>query len=347
MKMTYTEAGVDIKAGNRFVSNIKECVRETFNANVLTDLGHFAALYDLKPLYDEYKHPVLVQSIDGLGTKPIIAKMCDNYDNLGEDLLSATANDILVLGAKPFSLLDYLASDKLDVDIATRLVKNLARACAREGVALVGGETAEMPGVYCKHEHDIVGVVTGVVDKEKIIDGHKIEDGHRVLGFASSGLHTNGYSLARKLFFEIAKLDPKQKPDGFSESLGDALLKAHLNYCRPVHAILNDNIDIKGMAHITGGGLIENIPRCLPENLDVHLYLDRWPLLPIFSLLKTLGEMDEKECYSTLNMGIGYIVIVDEKDVDKVKNVIEQFSALQIYEIGEVIKGNNKVNLIT
>lgn len=344
MKMTYADAGVDIKAGNRFVGNIKECVRKTFNANVLTDLGHFAALYDLKSLFEEYEHPILVQSIDGLGTKPIVAKLCDNYDNLGTDLLSATANDILVLGAKPLSLLDYLASDKLDVDIASNIVKNLAAVCAKEGVALVGGETAEMPGVYCKQEHDIVGAITGVVDKNKIIDGRNIKAGHKILGFASSGLHTNGYSLARKLCFDVEKLDPHEKRSDLNdESLGDALLKPHLNYCRPVHTLLKEGIAIKGMAHITGGGLLENIPRCLPDKLDATLYTARWPLPPIFSLLKKLGGIDDEECFRTLNMGIGFVMIVDEGDIEKIHPLVEQFSNYQVFEIGEIVKGNKEV----
>src|SRR3990167_454 len=290
----YKSAGVDIAAGNEVVHRIKAPVKKTFDPQVLTELGGFAALYDLKAIITEYDEPVLVQSIDGLGTKPIIAAMMNQYTTLGEDLLSATANDIIVCGAKPLTLLDYIGGAKIKPDDVVALIESMSQACIKNGVSLVGGETAEMPGVYNGHEYDIVGIITGVVEKNKIINGQNIAPGDCVLGFASSGLHTNGYSLARKLCFEVGQL-------ALSE-VGQALLRPHLNYTLPVLA-LTQQFSIKGMAHITGGGLLENIPRILPAFCSIELHLESWPTLPIFDLLVRLGALSQREAYRTFNMG--------------------------------------------
>lgn len=340
----YKSAGVNIDAGNEVVDRIKNPVKKTFDSQVLTDLGGFAALYDLKAIFAEYAEPVLVQSIDGLGTKPVIAAMMKRYDTLGEDILSATANDIIVCGAKPLTLLDYIGGSHIEPDEVVALVESMSRACIKNGVSLVGGETAEMPGVYAGHEYDVVGIITGVVDKQKIVNGRDIQPGDVVLGFASNGLHTNGYSLARKLCFEVGGLNVK---DTFANgTLGDALLMPHINYTRPVLDLLKAH-PIKGMAHITGGGLLENIPRVLPKHCSVEIQLGSWPALPLFDLLVKLGELVPQEAYRTLNMGIGYILIVNAESVKDIQAFVKtNFPDFNLYEIGQVTAGNREVKLI-
>ena len=333
----YKSAGVDIDAGNEVVDRIKAPVKKTFDKHVLTDLGGFAALYDLRGIFTEYAEPVLVQSIDGLGTKPMIAAMMQKYDTLGDDILSATANDIIVCGAKPLTLLDYIGGAKITPDEVVAIVESMSRACIANGVSLVGGETAEMPGVYAGKEYDVVGIITGVVDKNKVVNGKDIKPGDVVLGFASSGLHTNGYSLARKLCFEVGKLSIQE--------VGPALLQPHINYTRPVLELLKQ-YPIKGMAHITGGGVLENIPRVLPKNCNVELNLGAWPSLPIFDLLVELGKLPNSEAYRTLNMGVGYIMVVDASLVKDVMNCVKtQFSDFKLYEIGQVVPGQREVVL--
>lgn len=339
----YKSAGVNIDAGNEVVDRIKGPVKQTFDKQVLTDLGGFAALYDLKQIIAEYDEPVLVQSIDGLGTKPVIAAMMRKYDTLGQDLLSATANDIIVCGAKPLTLLDYIGGAKITPDEVVALVESMSRACIENGVSLVGGETAEMPGVYAGHEYDVVGIITGVVDKKKVVNGQNIQPGDVVLGFASSGLHTNGFSLARKLCFEVGDL---KVTDSFAGgTLGEALLAPHINYTRPVLALLKE-YSIKGMAHITGGGLLENIPRMLPKHCNVEINLGAWPTLPIFDLLVELGQLEQAEAYRTLNMGIGYVMVVEQSSAAAIQTFIQkQFPDLKLYEIGQVTPGKREVIL--
>ena len=335
----YKSAGVNIDAGNEIVQRIKSPVKKTFDTHVLTDLGSFSALYDLQSLYEHYAHPVLVQSIDGLGTKPMIATMMHRYDTLGYDLLSATANDILVCGAKPLTLLDYIGSNHIKPDEVVTLVESISRACLETGVSLVGGETAEMPGVYQGHDYEIVGVITGVVDKSRIVNGLDIKPGDAVLGFGSSGLHTNGYSLARKLCFEVGQLP-------LTTELGTMLLAPHINYTLPVLALLQ-HYPIKGMAHITGGGLLDNIPRILPKQCSVTLRRDRWPRLPIFDLLLELGNLSLKEAYRSFNMGIGYVLIVDQNHVHDIHSFIrDAFSNFTLYTIGQVMIGEQQVQLL-
>lgn len=333
-QITYADAGVDIEAGNEAVRRIKSAVHSTFTSNVIGGLGGFGAMFDLAPIAKAYEHPVMVQSIDGVGTKTIVARMANQFDTLGHDLLSACANDILVLGAKTLTMLDYIANDKLDPAVIEVIVKGMADVCRDEGVALVGGETAEMPDTYLPGEHDLVGVVTGVVDKHKIIDGSQIKVGDKVLGLASSGLHTNGFSLARKLFFDVAKFDIHQHIDALGQTAADALLAPHINYAKPVHHLLDNGIEIKGMAHITGGGLIENVPRVLPEGCGVSIQLGSWPALPLFTLLCELGQLDHQEAYRAFNMGIGWVMIVSPEDVARVQ---AELGSMPCYEIGEVI----------
>src|SRR3990167_4214466 len=267
----YSKSGVNIKKGNEVVKRIKSHVASTHNSAVLKDIGSFGGLFDLKNILKKYKNPVLVQSIDGVGTKLSIAKMMNKYDSVGEDMVGHSCGDIIAMGAKPLTFLDYVANETLDVKVMEEIVAGMSRACKEAGVALIGGETAEMPGIYAKGEHDIVGAITGIVEKDDIITGEKIEEGDIIFGLPSSGLHTNGYSLARKLLFEVAGYTVHEKNPELGESLGDALLKVHVNYTKPILKILGSGIEVKGITHITGGGFVENIPRVLPKNLNAEI----------------------------------------------------------------------------
>lgn len=347
MKTTvdYKSAGVNIEAGNEAVNRIKKSVETTFSPAVLTGLGSFASLYDLKTVLQDYKHPVLVQSIDGVGTKTIIARMMNKYDTLGMDLVSATTNDILVLGAKPLTLLDYIANEKLNPEIVEQLVFGMVQACRENGISLVGGETAEMPGTYLPGEHDLVGIITGVVEKDKALTGKDIVPGDTVLAFTSSGLHTNGYSLARKLFFEVGNYRIDSKLPELDRTLGEVLLEPHINYTRPILHLLDQNIAIKGMAHITGGGLLENIPRVLPAGCSVEIKKDSWPQQAVFSLLRDLGHLDDNEMYRTFNMGVGIVMIGDASIKEKAIAALKNFPQFKLYEIGRVVLGDRKVTV--
>ncbi|MDF2940258.1 MAG: purM [Gammaproteobacteria bacterium] len=344
--VTYNEAGVNISAGNEAVERIKAKVERTFSPNVIGGLGGFGALYDLKPLLENYVRPVMVQSIDGVGTKTIVARMAGKYDSLGYDLLSATSNDILVMGARTLTLLDYIANDKLNPDIIEELVAGMCKACLEHNVSLVGGETAEMPDTYLPGEHDLVGIVTGLVDYNKIIDGSNIKLGDKVYAFASSGLHTNGYSLARNLFFKQAGLNIDSYVSELGQSVAEALLASHINYANPVHACLGQGIEIKGMAHITGGGLIENIPRVLPKGCMVEIKKGTWPELALFQFMQNLGNIPEHEMFRTFNMGVGMVLILDEKMASPMKKVLEHFPSFKLYQIGEVVPGEPSLRII-
>ena len=342
-KVSYKDAGVNIDAGNNAVDRIKEKVKSTFTKNVLTGLGSFGSLFGLKKILEEYNDPVLVQSIDGVGTKTIIARKLQKYDTIGIDLLSACANDILVMGAKPLTFLDYIANEKLHPAIVEKMVAGMVKGCRETGVALVGGETAEMPDTYLKGEHDLVGVITGVVEKNKIITGEKIQPGDIVVGLPSNGLHTNGYSLARKVFFDIGNYSVNDEITGLSKSIGLTLLEPHINYTKHIFALLNSNIAIKGIAHITGGGLLENIPRILPDGLNVIINKKSWPSLPVFSCIQSIGEIEQKEMFRTFNMGIGMVVVLDKKHINSVKTALKKHS--EAYEIGYVVLGDKAVQL--
>ena len=339
-KMDYKSAGVDIDAGNEAVKRIKKGVRSTFTTNVLTGLGSFGSLYDLKSILDDYVNPVLVQSIDGVGTKTIIARKLGKFSTIGVDLLSACANDILVMGARPLTFLDYIANDKLRPDTVEEIVSGMVKACRDTGVSLVGGETAEMPDTYLPGEHDLVGVITGVVEKDKIITGETIQPGDVVLGLPSSGLHTNGYSLARKLFFEMGGYDVNDTIPELEQSVGLTLLEPHINYTNHVFGVLDKEIGVKGIAHITGGGLVENIPRILPDGCDVEIHKGSWPSIPIFNVMQSIGNVDENEMYRTFNMGIGMIIIAAPDQVNSIKKIID------VHEIGFVVAGGKQVNII-
>ena len=342
-KANYKSAGVDIDAGNEAVNRIKDSVRSTFTSSVLTGLGSFGSLYDLKSILENYDNPVMVQSIDGVGTKTIIARKLGKFDTIGVDLLSAAVNDILVLGARPLTFLDYIANDRLDPDIIEEIVSGMIKACKDIGVSLVGGETAEMPDTYLPGEHDLVGVITGVVEKEKIITGENIKPGDVVLGLPSNGLHTNGYSFARKLFFDIGGYDVNDTIPELEKSVGLTLLAPHINYTNHVFAVLDAGINVKGIAHITGGGLVENIPRILPDRCGVEIQKGSWPNIPVFDVMQSIGDIDEDEMCRTFNVGIGVVFIMNPDDVGSIKDVLKDLT--EVYEIGSVVSGENKVVL--
>ena len=345
MAITYEDAGVNIAAGNEAVSRIKDHVKRTFSPHVIGGIGGFGAMFDLKAALADYQHPIMVQSIDGVGTKTMVARMADQFDQLGHDLLSACANDILVLGAKTLTMLDYIANDKLDPARIEVIVKGMSDACAENGVSLVGGETAEMPDTYLPGEHDLVGIVTGVVEQDRIVDGSAVQPGDVVMGFASSGLHTNGFSLARKLMFEVAGYDIHQQVPELGCSVADALLAPHINYARPVHALLDAGVPIHGMAHITGGGVLENIPRVLPQGTAVAIDTHSWTVPPLFELLVRLGELPQQERYRTFNMGIGYVAIIPADAVSEFESILSTMPAFQCQQIGQVIVGQQDVQL--
>jgi phosphoribosylformylglycinamidine cyclo-ligase len=342
----YKAAGVDIESGNEAVRRIKKSVEKTFTPQVLSGIGGFGAMYDLKALMQEYEHPVLVQSIDGVGTKIMVAKMMQKFDTIGIDLVSATTNDIIVLGAKPLTLLDYIANDKLEPEIIEQIISGMVLACQENNISLVGGETAEMPGTYLPGELDLVGVITGVVEKAKAIEGKDIAVGDIVATFPSSGLHTNGYSLARKLLLVSSGYKLTSRLQDFRQSLGEELLTPHRNYTKPVLRILQKNIAIKGMAHITGGGLLDNIPRILPQNCAVEIHKKQIPEQPIFNLLRHLGQLDDYQMYRTFNMGAGMVLFLSPETLSSIREVLRDFPSFPLYEIGKVVRGDQRVKLL-
>ena len=343
-KINYKSAGVDIDAGNIAVELIKDKVKSTFSKDVLTGIGSFGSLFSLKSVIEECKNPVMVQSIDGVGTKTIIARKMKNFNTIGIDLVSACANDILVMGAKPVTFLDYIANDRLNPETVSEIVAGMVTACKETGVSLVGGETAEMPDTYLPGEHDLVGVITGIVDKDKIITGKNIRRGDILLGLPSSGLHTNGYSLARKVFFDIAGHSVGTYLKSLGAAIGTALLEPHINYTNHVLTALETKENIKGIAHITGGGLTENIPRILPKGCAVTIKRGSWPSLPVFETIKELGNIDTEEMYRAFNMGIGMVFIVEQKSSDIILRSLKKMT--KVYEIGEVVKGDNIINYV-
>lgn len=342
MSKLYTKSGVNIKKGSEVVKRIKSHVASTHTKAVLKNIGSFGGLYDLSNILKKYKNPVLVQSIDGVGTKLSIAKMMKKYDTVGEDIVNHSCNDILAMGARPLTFLDYVANEKLEPKIMEEIVKGMAKACKESGVALIGGETAEMPGTYTKGEHDIAGCITGIVEKDKIITGEKIKKEDILLGFPSSGLHTNGFSLARKLLFEKMKHTVKTKGTLSGKSIGETLMKVHLNYGKLIYLLLENDIDVRGIAHITGGGFIENIPRILPKNLNAEIEKGSWPMLPIFPYLQKIGKVSEKEMYTVFNMSIGLVIVVPPNQKEKIENLLKDNP---VFWIGKIINGSGQVIL--
>ena len=331
---TYKDAGVDIDAGNRFVQMIKPLVKATTRPEVLTDIGGFGGLFSLNA--DKYKKPTLVASTDGVGTKLKLAFMTDKHDTVGIDLVAMCVNDIIVQGAEPLFFLDYLATGKLSPEKATEIVKGISDGCVQAGCALIGGETAEMPGMYGDGEYDLAGFTVGVVDNDRIIDGSTITVGDKVIGIASTGLHSNGFSLARKVFFERMGLTVDSLLPELKQPLGLELLTPTRIYVKTILNLLRD-FQIKGMAHITGGGLTENLPRVLPRQCQAVIEKASWPKPIIFELLRQGGEIEETEMYRTFNYGIGMALVVPAKEAD---DVMVRLSGLkeQAFLIGEIAK---------
>ncbi|MFN2453208.1 MAG: phosphoribosylformylglycinamidine cyclo-ligase [Pyrinomonadaceae bacterium] len=337
--ISYSDAGVSIDAANTAKEKIKQRARATFNARTLTEIGSFGGMFDAA--FPEMRHPVLVASADGVGTKLKIAFLTDTHNTIGRDLVNHCVNDILVQGARPLFFLDYIATGKLAPDIVASIVEGIANGCRENRCVLLGGETAEMPGFYNAGEYDVAGFITGIVDKEKVIDGKNIATGDAVLALPSAGLHTNGYSLARKLFFETGGYDVNTHLAALDETIGAALLRPHKSYFRALEGLLGANT-IKGLAHITGGGLTENIPRILPAGTGVEIQRGAWPVPPVFSVMQEIGNVAEAEMYRTFNMGVGMIVIAATTDVEAIKaHLLENNETC--YEIGRVIEGIGEV----
>lgn len=345
-KTDYKSSGVDIDAGNEVVRRIGPLAKSTFGPEVLTGLGSFGSMVELGTILQQFKDPVLIQSIDGVGTKVSVAKRAGSFRNLGIDVVSATTNDILVHGATPVSFLDYIANEKLDPRIVEEIVDGMAENCRENGISLVGGETAEMPSTYLPGEHDIVGCVTGLVDKDKIINGSTIESGDVAIGIASTGLHTNGYSLARKVFFDIAKLSTGDPLDELGETVGEALLRPHLNYRKPIDLWREAGVNLRGLAHITGGGFLENIPRILPDGIGVRIQNGSWDRLPIFNVISELGDIEEREMFRTFNMGIGLVALVPASQKDAALKALESWPQAKAFVIGEAVPGKQEVEIV-
>ncbi len=314
-RATYKEAGVDIEAGNSFVQKIKPLVKATFRPEVMTEIGGFGGLFSLNAA--KYKNPVLVSGTDGVGTKLKLAFLADRHDTVGIDLVAMCVNDIIVQGAEPLFFLDYLATGHLEPEKAARIVAGIADGCKQAGCALIGGETAEMPGFYSDGEYDMAGFTVGVVEKEQIIDGSSITVGNRLIGIASSGLHSNGYSLARRIIFDRMGLSIHDQIPGLGATVADTLLTPTRIYARAVLNLLKD-FPINGIAHITGGGLIDNVPRILPRLCKACFTLDSWQRPLIFDQLALHGKVEQLEMYRTFNMGIGMVLAVAEADVDDI-----------------------------
>jgi phosphoribosylformylglycinamidine cyclo-ligase len=329
----YKDAGVNIDEADRAVSSIRTMARRTFSKNVLTDIGSFGGGYLLKG----FKKPVLVSSADGVGTKLKVAFMTGRHSTIGECLVNHCVNDIAVQGAVPLFFLDYFSVGKLDAPVAAQVVSGAARGCKANGCALIGGETAEMPGLYRDGEYDLAGFIVGAVEQSRMITGKRIRPGDILLGLASNGLHTNGYSLARKLLFEVAGHSPEDRLQGLEGTLADELLKVHRSYLKPIRA-LDDAQILKGAAHITGGGITDNTPRILPKGLGVVVYKDSWPVLPLFHILQNIGQVPGADWRRTFNLGIGMILVLAQRDYARASKLLKKLRE-PFYTIGEVIKG--------
>ena len=337
--VTYSSAGVDISRGDRTKQRIKYLAQKTFTRNVLSDIGGFGGLFKLDTA--KYTQPVLVSSADGVGTKLKIAFELGIHNTVGADLVNHCVNDIAVQGATPLFFLDYLASGSLDGEIAEKIVSGIADACHANGCALIGGETAQMPGFYKDGEYDLAGFIVGVVDREKLITGAGIRIGDVLVGLPSTGLHTNGYSLARKLFFEIAGYKAEQYVNSLKEKAGAALMKTHRSYLPVIKKLTAADL-VTGMAHITGGGITENLPRILPRGIAATVDLGSWPVLPIFEHLQRLGDVEQEEMLRTFNMGVGLIAVVPADKFKRVKSMLERANE-KFYVIGRTVKGERKV----
>ena len=339
--ITYSDAGVSIDAANAAVEKIKRLARSTFNARTLSEIGTFGGMFD--GAFPGMSEPVLVASADGVGTKLKVAFMTGVHDTVGRDLVNHCTNDILVQGARPLFFLDYVATGVLAPDTIVSVVEGISRGCQENGCVLLGGETAEMPGFYADGEYDVAGFIVGVVDRAKVIDGSRVRVGDVLLALPSAGLHTNGYSLARKLFFEVAGYDAGTHLEALGETIGEALLRPHLSYLRPLEGLL-DTGAVRALAHITGGGLVENIPRVLPEGTAAEINRGSWPVPPVFKLMQELGNVAEAEMHRAFNMGVGMVIICSPEDAEAVRNHFD--SPGECHLIGRVVAGAREVRLV-
>jgi phosphoribosylformylglycinamidine cyclo-ligase len=341
--ITYKDAGVDIDAANRATEQIKKLARSTFNENVFSEIGGFGGMFN--GIFPDTREPVLVSSCDGVGTKLKVAFATGVHNTVSHDLVAHCVNDILVQGARPLFFLDYIATGKLDPDVVSQIVDGLATGCRESNCALLGGETAEMPGLYSNGEYDLAGFIVGVVDRHRIINGARITEGDVVVGLPSAGLHTNGYSLARKLFFDTAGYKLDQNLPELGCTVAEELLKPHKSYLPALERLIEHEGVIKGLAHITGGGLVENIPRILPANVDVALKEGSWPVLPVFDLLQKMGDVPREDMLRTFNLGIGMVVIAGPKSMQFLE---DKFSCArqEFYVIGEVVNGSRNVRFV-
>jgi phosphoribosylformylglycinamidine cyclo-ligase len=332
--MTYRGAGVDIDAGNKFVHLIRPLVRKTFRPEVVTDIGGFGGLFALKAR--KYKNPILVASTDGVGTKLKVAFMTGKHDTVGIDLVAMCVNDVVVQGAEPLFLLDYLATGRISLGVSTQIVKGVARGCLQAGCALIGGETAEMPSFYREGEYDLAGFTVGVVEKRKVIDGSAIRAGDQLVGIASSGLHSNGYSLARKVLFERMRLKPGSRVKGLGRNIGEELLVPTKIYVKPLLDLIK-NFPVHGMAHITGGGITDNLPRVIPPGCKALVWRGAWPVPPIFEVIRQGGNVEEEEMLRTFNNGVGMILAVPAGEVKGVIARLKRWKE-KAYPIGEIVR---------
>ncbi len=337
--VTYASAGVDISAGDRAKERIKYLAQKTFNRNVLGGIGGFGALFRLD--LQRFKNPILVSSADGVGTKLKVAFELGLHHTVGADLVNHCVNDIAVQGATPLFFLDYLATGRLDPEVTEAVVTGLAEACKANGCALIGGETAQMPGFYADGEYDLAGFIVGAVDRDKMITGAGIKPGDVLIGLPSTGLHTNGYSLARKLLFEVAGYKPTHYVTAIKEKAGAALMKTHRSYLHVIQKLVSGGFTA-GMAHITGGGITENLPRILPKGTAAQIEVGTWPVLPIFDHLRDLGQVSQEEMMRTFNMGIGLIAAIPAAKFTRAKTLLDRAEE-KFYVIGRVVKGDRRV----
>ena len=337
--MTYADAGVDLERAKRAKQRIKYLAHKTFTKSVLSEIGSFGGMFALDK--KKYKDPVLVASVDGVGTKLKVAFEMNLHHTVGADLVNHCVNDIAVQGAAPLFFMDYFATGKLDPEVAEKVVTGIAEACKHNGCALIGGETAEMPGFYEKGDYDLAGFIVGIVEREKVITGKKVAPGDVLVGLASNGLHTNGYALARKLLFGIARYSPETYVNQIKNKVGNELMRTHKSYW-PVIKKLVDAEAVSAMAHITGGGITGNLPRVLPKGTAAVIDMGSWPIQPVFTHLQHLGNIPQDEVFRTFNMGIGMILVVPPKKFAKVQSVLER-AGEKGYTIGRIVKGDRKV----
>jgi phosphoribosylformylglycinamidine cyclo-ligase len=337
--VTYADAGVDIDRANRTKKRIKYLAHKTFTKGVLSEIGGFGGLFSIDK--QKYLDPVLVSSVDGVGTKLKIAFEMKMHHTIGADLVNHCVNDIAVQGAAPLFFMDYLATGRLEPEVTEKVIEGLAEACKHNGCALIGGETAEMPGFYADSEYDLAGFIVGVVERERIINGKTVQVGDVILGLPSTGLHTNGYSLARKLFFEVAGYTPETYVNELKGKVGNELMQTHKSYWPVIKKLVAADC-VSAMAHITGGGITENLPRVLPRGTAAIIEVGTWPVLPIFEHLQKLGNVPQAEMLRTFNLGLGMLLVVPSAKFKKAQTVLEKVGE-KAYTVGRVVKGDRKV----